>query len=83
KPKELVLSGNFNCPDIDWNTFTVNCSNVRDKTIQHHLSTTNLQTMHSREKARLYKQAYKTGSWSRIRQYQNFKEWDQVKKIIQ
>ena len=38
KPKHLILCGDFNCPDIDWNTLTVSSDpKVQDRSVQQHL----------------------------------------------
>lgn len=38
KPKHLILCGDFNCPDIDWNTLTIPSDpKVQDRSVQQHL----------------------------------------------
>ena len=38
KPKQLILCGDFNCPDIDWETLTVsNDPSVQDRNIHQRL----------------------------------------------
>ena len=36
KDSQIILAGDFNCPDIDWNTLTVK-NNAQDKEIQQAL----------------------------------------------
>ena len=38
KPKQLILCGDFNCPDILWETLTLpSDSNVQDRNVQQKL----------------------------------------------
>ena len=51
KPKQLILCGDFNCPDIQWETLTVPCDpNVQDKNVHQKLinlmSENNLTQVH-------------------------------------
>ena len=51
KPKQLILCGDFNCPDIQWDTLTVPSDpNVQDRNVQQKLinlmSENNLTQVH-------------------------------------